>query len=527
MSYNSFLYLIIFLPLVLLLYQIIPGRHRWKVLLIASYLFFYSISGKLLAYLIVSTLSIHQIGLWFSSCKKDYNEKKNTITDKAALKSAYVKKRRGILCFGIVFNIGILLFLKYSSFFGGNINDILKLISSSVLLPTKTLLLPIGISFYTLQAVSYIIDVYQEKIEADDNLTRLALYMSFFPNIMEGPICRYSQTAESLYQGNPLEYKNVTFGIQRIIWGLFKKLVIADRLNPLVRVIFNKHDQYSGIIVIIAAVLYTFQLYMDFSGCIDITIGTGEMFGVTIPENFRQPFFSKTASEFWRRWHITLGTWLKDYVFYTVSLTKFVKNLGKKTRKKFGKHIGQVIPSSIALFCVWLCNGFWHGSGWSYVFFGMYYFILILLGIIVEPLVQKITGFLRINRNCVLYRILQTVKMLLIIFTGELFFRANGLGAGISMFKSIFFGFSWTTFTDGSLLNLGLSAQDFAVILFGFVIVLVVGILHEKGIPIRRKVAGWNIFFRWSFYYIAILLVIILGAYGNGYLPVQLIYAGF
>uniref|UniRef100_UPI0006D15185 MBOAT family O-acyltransferase n=1 Tax=Clostridium sp. NkU-1 TaxID=1095009 RepID=UPI0006D15185 len=151
--------------------------------------------------------------------------------------------------------------------------------------------LPIGISFYTLQAVSYLIDVYYEKIEADDNLGRLALYLSFFPTLLEGPVCRYSQTAKVLCQGKPLEYKNVTYGLQRLMWGLFKKLVIADRLNLLVETIFDTPNHYGGIIAIAGAILYTFQLYADFSGCIDMTIGTGEMFGITIPENFRQPFF--------------------------------------------------------------------------------------------------------------------------------------------------------------------------------------------------------------------------------------------
>lgn len=527
MSYASPLYLFVFLPVVLLIYQIATQKHRWKILLLASYIFFYLISGKLLLYIIASTFSVHHIGLWLFSCKTNYVEKKITANDKKALKAAYVKKRRGILIFGIGMQIGILLFLKYFNFIGLNINSVLKMLSSPILVPVFKLALPIGISFYTLQAVSYLADIYWEKIEADDNLGRLAVYMSFFPIIMEGPICRYKQTAQDLYQGKSLEYNSITLGIQRIIWGLFKKIVIADRLNLLVETVFNKHAQYNGFIVIVTAVCYTFQLYMDFSGCIDITIGTGRMFGMTIPENFRQPFFSRTASEFWRRWHITLGTWFKDYIFYPISLTKFVKKLGKSTREKFGKHMGQIIPSAIALFGVWSCNGLWHGAAWNYIFYGMYYFAIIFLGIAAEPLVQKVTSFLRINRNSILYHAFQTVKMLMIIFTGELFFRADGLRSGISMFKSIFFGFKLSAVTDGSVLRLGLSIQDFAVVLFGFVIVLTVGIFHEKGISISEKIAGWNIMFRWSFYYATIMLIIIFGAYGDGYLKAKLIYAGF
>lgn len=527
MTYTSILYIFLFLPAVLLAYQFVPQRHRPKVLLIASYVFFISISGKLLVYLLLSTLSIHYIGLWLSYSRKESKLKEETADDKKALKAANARKNRGILWFGIAIQLGMILVLKYSDFFGGNINQLLKLISSPVLLPAFRFALPIGISFYTLQAISYLVDVYYQKIEADDNLGRLALYMSFFPLLMEGPICRYSQTAASLYEGKPLEYKNVAFGMQRIIWGLFKKLIIADRLNMLVVTVFDKPNHYSGVTIIAAAVLYTFQLYADFSGCIDITIGTGEMFGVTIPENFKQPFFSKSASEFWRRWHITLGAWLKDYIFYPISLTKFVKNLGKSSRAKFGKHMGQIIPSSIALFGVWICNGLWHGTGWNYIFFGMYYFVLILLGNIFEPVIKSITDSLKINRNSGFYHALQTTKTLPIIFIGELFFRADGLGAGMRMFGSIFTGFDLRTLTDGTLLKLGLSLGDFVVVLLSLIIVLAVGILHERGISIREEIASWNIALRWGFLYTAILLVIIFGAYGAGYIPAKLIYAGF
>lgn len=527
MSYTSILYLFIFLPFVMLSYQVTPSRHRWKILLSASYLFFLSISGKLLVYLLISTVSIYYVGRWLSSCKKAYHMKESAAEDKKILKHRYAIKTRRILWLGIGLQLGILLILKYSNFFGGNINFILEAVAFPVLLPTFKFALPIGISFYTLQAISYLVDIYYQKIEAENKIGRLALYMSFFPILLEGPICRYSQTAETLYQGNSLDYKNVTFGMQRILWGLFKKLIVADRLNMLVETVFNKPNHYSGITIIVAAVLYTFQLYTDFSGCIDMTIGTGQIFGVVIPENFRQPFFSKTASEFWRRWHITLGSWLKDYIFYPISLTKFVKNLGKSARAKYGKHMGQILPSSIALFFVWLGNGLWHGTGWNYIFFGMYYFILILLGNIIEPWLQKFMEFLKINRASILYRIFQTIKMLLIIFTGELFFRADTLKSGMLMFQSIFSGFSWSVLTDGSLLKLGLSLKDYGVVLFGLLAVLVVGILHERGISIRERIAGWNLILRWSFLYSAILLVIILGAYGDGYIPAKLIYAGF
>ncbi len=529
MSYSSILYICIFLPAVILLYGITPQRHRGKILLAASYLFFYMLSGKLLVYLILSTFSIHHIGLWLSSCRREFELEKRQIPQeqREPLKKAYTAKRRKILLFAVLLHVGMLLFLKYFNFFGTNVNHLLQLLSVPIQIPQLKLAVPLGISFYTLQAVSYIVDVYQGKTEADDNIGRLALYMAFFPVIMEGPICRYSQTAPDLYQGKQLAYRNVTFGYQRIVWGLFKKLVIADRLNPLVKTIFENHQDYGGVIVIAGAVLYTFQLYADFSGCIDITIGTGEIFGVKIPENFRQPFFSKTASEFWRRWHITLGTWFKDYIFYPVSLTHFVKNLSKKTKNRFGKHAGQIVTSAFALFGVWFCNGLWHGTGWNYIFFGLYYFVLILLGNIFEPWIQSAADRLHIDRHSRWYSCLQRIKLLLIVFTGELFFRAEGLRAGTDMFRSVFTEFDLSALTDGSLFSLGISRADYLAVLAGFAVVLLVGILHEKGISIRERAARWGIIRRWSFYYGAVLAVVIFGAYGPGYRAVDLIYAGF
>ena len=525
MTYQSILYLFLFLPAVMLVYQITPDRHRYKILLTASYLFFLSVSGKLVIFLLVSTLSIHHTGLWMDSLKQmpegiDLQTKKEK---QKALQSI----RRKILWFGIALQLTMLIVLKYSGFFSDNLNILLKTVSFPYLLPSLKFALPIGISFYTLQAISYLIDVYYEKIKADGHLGRLALYLTFFPTIMEGPICRYSQTAHALTEGKPLTYRQTTYGAQRIIWGLFKKLVIADRLNLLVETIFGSPNQYGGIVVIAGAVLYTFQLYADFSGCIDITIGTGEIFGIAIPENFRQPFFSKTPSEFWRRWHITLGTWLKDYIFYPISLTKTGKKLGKFTRAKFKKHTGQVLASTPALFGVWICNGFWHGSGWNYLFYGMYYFVLILMDNFMEPTISNLRNKWKIQKNHPIYLGFQSSKLLIIVFTGELFFRANSLTDGFHMFFSIFNRFQLSAFTNGSLMKLGLSIQDYGVVLFGLLTVLMVDLIHERGGSIRDSISKWNLPIRWSFLYASLFLVIILGAYGNGYLPAKLIYAGF
>lgn len=258
-----------------------------------------------------------------------------------------------------------------------------------------------------------------------------------------------------------------------------------------------------------------------------MTIGIGQMFGITIPENFRQPFFSRSASEFWRRWHITLGAFFRDYIFYPISLTKFVKNVGKKSRKRFKNHFGQVITSAFALFGVWICNGFWHGTGWTYIFYGLYYFVIILLENIFEPYSFKMTEKLKINRESWGFKALQVTKTLVIIFVGELFFRAPRMLTAISMFKSIFTNFSFSVFTDGTLSAIPFSVYDYAVCIVGFFVVLAVGIIHEKGISIREKLDHKNFAVQFSVYMLLILSIVIFGAYSGAYAPVDPIYAGF
>lgn len=529
MAYHQINYFLFFLPLAVLCYQLTPRRHRWKTLLAFDYLFFAFISKKLLVCLLVSTVFTHYIGLWLEHAKAGHGQiLARTDREKRREMKKYLKKKeRRILLFGILVHLGLLLFFKYTGFLALNANFLLGGLGVSARIPVPAWAAPVGISFYTLQAISYIADVYLGRQEADADLGRVALYMSFFPIIMEGPICRYTDTAGRLYEGAPVSWENLTRGIQRMVWGLFKKLVIADRLDILVKTVFNGYAQYDGAVVAVAALCYTMQLYAEFSGCMDIVTGSGEVFGVKLPENFRQPFFSRTASEFWTRWHITLGTWFRDYIFYPVSMSGFAKNLNREGRKRLGPVYGGIPAAACALFAVWLCNGIWHGSGWHYIFFGMYYFVLILAGNIVEPAAKSFSERWGIHRDCVPYRLWQGVRTFLLVILGELFFRAVSLRAGFVMAAKVFTGFSPAALADGVLLKLGLDGKDFAVVICALLLVFAVDYLHERGSHIREKVAGWRLPVRWCVYYGAIALVLIFGAYGYGYDPVDLIYAGF
>ena len=277
----------------------------------------------------------------------------------------------------------------------------------------------------------------------------------------------------------------------------------------------------------VASVAYTVQLFIEFSGCMDIIIGSGQLFGVTLPENFRQPFCAQSAAEFWRRWHITLGTWFKTYIFYPVSMSAPVKRWNQYGRKHFGKYVTMLGTSAMALFPVWLCNGLWHGARWSYIFYGMYYFTLILAGIAVEPVRDRILQVFHISERSVGLKFMRIAKTWLIIFTGELFFRADGLRAGIYMFRSMFRNFDLGNLTDGSLLELGMTKADLIAVVVGCVAVAVVGFIKERGTNVRISLDRKPVFMRWSFYYVLILAVIVIAAYGDGYQAVDMIYAGF
>ncbi|HFE9852865.1 TPA: MBOAT family protein [Enterococcus faecalis] len=503
MSYVSATYLAVFLPLTMIFYQVMLKPYRWTVLLIASLIFFYLTSHWLLIFILLATCIAYVAGRFLDDTSR-------------------------LASLGIISLIGILVILKYSGFIVENVNSVASNIGFSGVLQFKKIGVPLGISFYTLQAVSYVIDVKRKRFPAEKNIARLALYLSFFPTIMEGPIVNFAEVSSTLFEGKRISYTSLTLGTQRILWGLFKKMIIADRLNPFVAAIFdNPISHNDGAIVLVGAIAYTIQLYMDFSGVIDISLGVAEIFNVRLIENFRQPFFSRTAAEFWQRWHISLGLWFKEYIFFPVLLSRPLKKINKKLRKKVNKHLTLVLVNAIALFFVWLCNGFWHGTGWRYVFFGMYYFVILTIANLSEPLIKKIYKFLKINPDWIIVQVFQRFKLLFIVVIGEMFFRANGLRYGLKMFYSIFMNFKLKSFSDGSLLKLSIEDLDFYVVFVGVLIVLIVSLLKERNIQLRLQIGLLPLPVRWSLYYGLILFIVIFGAYGEGYAPVEAIYVGF
>ena len=524
--YYNLIYLFIALPIEVVLYKIIPKKYRYVFLLLLSLAFFVYSSKIRIIYLLMSIGSIYGCALGMNKLdeKRDKILESAEKEEKKQIKKKYKSKKKLLLILCILFNVSFLFVFKYLRFFTLLSNRLLGLFNINPNFKPLKFLAPLGISFYTLTALSYLIDVYNNKVSAEKNFLKVALYVSFFPQIVEGPINSYSADTQTLFEGNDPTYKGFCFGYQRILFGLFKKIVIADRLNIAVKITFAQYAHITGFTTMIGVIAYTVMLYAEFSGTMDIVLGTGELFGVKLPENFRQPFFSKNVSEFWTRWHISLGTWFRNYIFYPVSLSKGMKKLTMSARKKLGNHFGPLISGAVALFCVWFLNGLWHGAGLTFLLFGMYHFVLILMGNIFEPIIIKGCDKLHINRNHIVYRILQSIKMCMFIFIGELIFRAPRVKVALYMIKNIFTNFR---FRKVEFLGLKLDNQDWLILLVSIIVLLVIGLLKEKKVDVREEISKKNIVLRWSLYYALILAIIIFGAYGTGYVPMDPVYADF
>lgn len=529
MTYAAYMNFFAFVGIAFLVYLIVPLKHRWVTLLAAGVVFYLVLNGFLTAFLAVTVVSVFFCAKQLEKLQNGFNAKKKELSkdERKQLKNAVTNKKKAVVALAVVINLGILVFLKYYNFFAGQISALWQVCGFSGSMPVLRLLLPLGISYYTLQAIGYVVDVYRGRCAAENNLGKLALFISFFPQMTEGPIGRYQDLAPQLTQGHRYTNENFTGGMTLILWGLFKKMVISDRASFMANTVFKDYESYSGTMVVVAVILYTIQLYTDFSGCIDIMSGTARLFGIRLADNFRQPFFAKSVAEFWRRWHITLGTWFKDYVFYPVSLSTPFTKLSKASQKHFNKFFGAFVPTAAALLIVWLGTGLWHGASTKYIVYGLYYFLLIMLGMLFEPLAVKLFAKTKINRKGKLWGGIATVRTVLLVLIGMMLFRAGNEGDFFNMLGMAVTKFNVTDLFSKQLFELGTDGPDFLVIFIGVVLMLVVAILKERGHDVLKSVATGRLPLKWAVMIGLIMAVVIFGAYGASYAPVDPIYAQF
>lgn len=520
-----------FIALLFMVYYLIPKKYQWVLLLLASYIF-YSFAGvKYLLYIFFTSLSTYLISNKVSRLylqQTDYlqNHKGELSRPEKKAYKAGIKKiqwRWLLLC--LFLNIGILAVIKYTNFTINNINYISTALGKGQLLSFWNIALPMGISFYTFQTMGYMIDVYRGKYPAEKNFFRLALFVSFFPQLVQGPISRFDDLSKTLFEAHDFDKENILFGLQRILWGFFKKLVIADRLLVAVTTIIGDSSTYQGVFVFIGMLLYAFELYADFTGGIDITIGIAQVLGVKVKENFMRPYFAKSTKEYWRRWHITMGTWFKDYVYYPLAISPTMLKFSKFSKNKFGSGIGKRLPVYVATLATWYITGLWHGANWNFIVWGLMNAVVILISQEFEPLYDRFHKKFKV-KGLFTFRLFQVIRTVLLMSSIRLFDCYRDVPQTFKMFGTMFTNFNIKQAFNGSMLELGLSMADYVIVLVGLLLMLGVSLSQRSG-SVRKKIAKQPAAIRYLSYYALFISTIVFGAYGIGYEASQFIYNQF
>lgn len=508
---------LLFFIVVMTVYYLLPGKVQWIWLLITSLYFYFSISttSQFIEFLLIILIN------WVAALFMNENS----------------KNRKIIYVSTLIFDIFALSLFKYSRFFFDIFVSIGHLVHINL---EQTRLVsfvyyteayaPLRISYFALIIIGYITDVYWGKNQPQKNLGKLMLFTGYFPQMTSGPIVTYEQMDGKLWgEKHRFSYDTFVLGMERVIWGVFKKIVISERCGVIVNSVYSYYEAYGGLYVFIAAAMFAMQLYCDFSGLMDIVLGFSQCLGVALPENFDTPFYSLNLSEFWRRWHITLGGFLRDYVLYPVQRSKMFKNLRKKCKEKFGKGYEKKfnLPLYLSLLISWFLIGLWHGGGWNYIFgVGLYMWLVIVLGEIFSPILTKLVDILHINTDCTSYRLFLRIRTFILFMFGLSFFRASSLRSGFAMWKSAFSVFNpWILF-DESLYKMGLDRREWGILVFGIILLFIVSYIHQK-IDVREWLCKQNLIFRLIVFSILFICIITWGYYGLDFNAADFIYGRF
>lgn len=509
MTVNS-LFFLLFLAGLLALYYLFPLKRRFWALLAGSVLFYALACAASPVYLLLTSVSVWLAGLRMErleqACKEGCAAADRETA--AALKKRCREKKKQAATLATLFNLAILLALKYGGFFGGLANAALGWAGASVKVPD--FLVPLGISYYTLIAIGYLIDIYKGKIHAQKNYAKLLLFLAYFPQMTQGPLNRYQPMSRQLYEGHSFAYHNFSYGCQRMLWGFFKKMVVADNLQPASQAIFDGFRNMSGITCFLGCIYITVWMYADFSGYMDIVAGASELFGIHIAENFARPFFSRSLAEYWRRWHITLGGWFRDYLFYPLAVSKPAVRFGKKGRKWFGVRVGKLFPSLFALTFVWIGTGFWHDASWRYILWGFVNGVVIMGAMVLEPYFERAKNFLHIRQEGRAWQIFSMIRTFLLVCLLKVFPGPGSTGESLAFIKRLFTGFSAPA-GFGELLP-GIGKGDAIWLLFAIALIFFVDVIEEKQ-SIRDVLAKKPLAVRWAVYLFLLVFILAVGQF--------------
>ncbi len=483
MAFDSLTFLVFFICIVSVNF-LLPHRFRILLLLVCSYAFYMTWEIKYGLLLFISTLVTYFGAILISSAPT-------------------VFRKRAWLAINILINIGILGFYKYANFLGHTVNAITEYFSIGLHVPDFRILLPLGISFYTFKAVGYTIDVYRGAVAPEKNFPVYALFVSFFPQLVAGPIDRSTNLMHQLTAPGDFDYRKSMYGVGLMTWGFFKKLVIADRISILVDTVYNNPHSYTGLPLIFATLLYAFQLYCDFSGYSDIAIGAGKVLGFDFMKNFERPYHAKTIRDYWHRWHISLSTWFRDYLYIP---------LGGSRVSTFKKYFN--------LFVTFVVSGLWHGADWKFVIWGGLHGILLIVSYVFHDMKLKIVNALGFHRVPVVRTAFQLILVFLMVDFLYIFFRANTFDDSIYVITHLFSGLGDQRPAD--LLLLGLDLYELTILLAAILIMETVEVLQESG-SFSDRMFRLPTAVRWASLYMLIMIVLVFKAQGTG----QFIYFQF
>lgn len=480
MTFVSFSFYI-FLAVVVLAYYLVPLRGRWGVLL----------AGSLFFYFYISEYSPLKVGVLVGAAFLCWLF--------ARLQHRGGPGRRVWFGLSLAVTALPLLLLKELPF---------VLTHSSWTAPAW-LAAPIGFSFYTLQLIAYTVDVWRGKAKPEKNFLHFLLFVSFFPQIIQGPIPRYGQLAPQLIQGHRFAEKPFVKGFMLILWGFFLKLCIADKAAVVVDAVFDQYPTYRGAYVLVAGILYSFQLYADFLACTSFARGTAQMVGIELAQNFQRPYLARSVQDFWRRWHISLSSWLRDYIYIP---------LGGNRKGQARKFLNLLLTFAV--------SGIWHGAGYKFLLWGLLHGVYQILGGVLRPVRQQLNRWFRMEEHPHCLTACQRICTFVLVMLAWIIFRADRLGTGVSMILSIFTVPNYWILTNDALFSL-LAWKEWLVLIFCLVVLLGAGLLQERGIAIREKILLAPLAVRWAVYIGAILFVMVFGTYGFGYDAQAFIYGGF
>ena len=498
MLFNSFQFLGFF-PIVTLAYYILPERIKNYWLLVASYYFYMCWNVKYVLLILTSTIITYVSGILIERIKASNKTDANkTVLSKIIVGASFA-------C-----NLGILFYYKYFNFTLTVISNLLSKINIQLTVPVFDIVLPVGISFYTFQALSYTVDVYRNEIQAERNFFKYALFVSFFPQLVAGPIERSKNLLGQLSVSKKFNFEKARDGFLLMIWGYFLKVVLADRIAIFVNTVYGDFNTFNGWFIVVATMLFAVQIYCDFSGYSIIAMGAAEILGIELMDNFNAPYLSTSVSDFWRKWHISLTSWFKDYLYIP---------LGGSRRGTIRKYINKMI--------VFLVSGLWHGANLSFVIWGGLNGIYQVVGEILQPIRDASIGILRLNRDSIGHKVLSGIVNFVLIDFAWIFFRASGFHESIEIIKSMFSNNNVWILLDGSLHSCGLDAKNYNLMIISIFILLVADIFKSKGIKLRNVIASQDYWCRWIIMILSICFILIFGIWGSGYDAAGFIYFQF